>query len=55
LVANLVSVAFSNAVNLWVQSGCRGEFGPLLDDAFALLTDVCREIGAQDVATSGTH
>ena len=49
LVANLVFVALSNAVNLWVQSGCRGEFGPLLDDAFALLTDVCREVGEGDV------
>jgi AcrR family transcriptional regulator len=45
LVANLVFVALSNAVNLWVQSGCRGEFGPLLDDAFTDLTDICREIG----------
>jgi hypothetical protein len=45
LVANLVFVALSNAVNVWVQSGCRGEFGPLLDDAFAVLVDVCCEIG----------
>jgi AcrR family transcriptional regulator len=48
LVADLVFVALSNAVNRWVQSGCRGEFGPLLDDAFALLTDVCREVGDGD-------
>ncbi len=44
LVANLVFVALSNAVNRWVQSGFRGEFGPLLDEAFALLTEVCREV-----------
>ena len=49
LVASLVFVALSNAVNLWVQSGCRGELGPLLDDAFALLTDVCRELAEGDV------
>ena len=49
LVANLVSVALSNAVNHWVQSGCRGEFDSRLDDAFALLTDVCREVGAEEV------
>jgi AcrR family transcriptional regulator len=49
LVANLVFVALSNAVNLWVQSGCRGELGPLLDDSFALLSDVCREVGEGDV------
>ena len=49
LVANLVFVALSNAVNRWVQSGYRGEFGPLLDEAFALLTEVCREVGEGDV------
>ena len=51
LVANLVFVALSNAVNQWVQSGCRGDVGPLLDDAFARLIDVCREVGAGDVTT----
>jgi AcrR family transcriptional regulator len=56
LVASLVFVALSNAVNLWVQSGCRGELGPLLDDAFALLTDVCREVGNGDARPpSGTR
>ena len=55
LVANLVSVALSNAVNAWVQSGCRGEFGSWLDDAFALLTDVCGEVGAEEVGAPGTH
>jgi len=55
LVANLVFVALSNAVNVWVQSGCRGEFGSWLDDAFALLTDVCGEVGAEEVGAPGTH
>ena len=54
LVANLVFVAMSIAVNRWVQSGCRGEFGPLLDDAFANLADVCREVAHGDARPAST-
>ena len=54
LVANLVFVALSNTVNRWVQSGFRGEFGPLLDEAFALLTEsVARSARAMSAAASG--
>ena len=55
MAADLVFVTLSHAVNAWVQSGCRGELGPLLDDAFALLTDVCREVADEDARpASGT-
>jgi AcrR family transcriptional regulator len=49
LVANLVFVAVSNAVNQWVDTGCRGDVGPLLDDAFARLIDLCREVSDEAV------
>jgi AcrR family transcriptional regulator len=52
LVANLVFVALSDAVNQWVEAGCRGDVGRLLEDAFARLVDVCREVGEGEVTTS---
>jgi hypothetical protein len=36
-----------------LQSGCRGDLGPLFDDSFALLTDVCREVAEGDVRAMG--
>jgi AcrR family transcriptional regulator len=53
LVASLVFVALSNAVNSWVQAGCRSELIGELDRAFAELVEVCSDVGA-DASSKAT-
>jgi AcrR family transcriptional regulator len=46
LLASLVFVAMSNAVNRWVQAGGRGDLIADLDRAFAELVEACGEVVA---------
>jgi hypothetical protein len=46
LIASLVFVAVSNAVNRWVQADRRGDLIADLDRAFAELVEICGEVVA---------
>jgi AcrR family transcriptional regulator len=43
LVAGLAFAVLSNAVNLWMDEGGRGDLGTTIDEGFELLNELCRE------------
>jgi AcrR family transcriptional regulator len=46
LVAGLVFAVFSNAYNDWLSAGGTDDFSAVVEHAFALLDDVCADLGA---------